>query len=1401
MVSIVAIRVQLVDAEQIRRSSVVNVTDPACYQSSCARPNGPMDTAMGVIDRGLVCKTCMQTAEDCPGHHGHVELATPIMHPSHFAVRRVLSVVACVCYECSRLLAPERSHAAVMRVPCARGARFTAMREACRLVRKCDGCGAEQGRLMRTGQGSWHFALERNGTRVVQSVARIFRTLDGITDADSCLLGFDTKFTHPRRLVFTALPVMPPHVRPALTLSPSVVSQDDLTATLSTIVKRNATMRKQLTDGSAPLVQTMSEHMLAYGVHCWIDGSDVPIPQSGFMRTTSTGSKTIKAIRRRIEGKQGLIRQNLLGKRTDFTARTVITGDPNVSIREIGVPLSIANNLTFPEAVTAHNIHRLQGLVATGSDSTIARRGARFIIRHGTNERQKVGVGRSHDPLVHGDVVERQLHDRDIVIFNRQPSLHRMSLMAHEVRIMKGDTFRMNLSCTTPYNADFDGDEMNIHVPQTVEACVEARLLMTPPSQIISPQSNRPVMAIVQDTLLGCALLTQPDTLLTKAELFQVLMSTAHTSWREVPVPAILRPAEMWTGSQVFSMLLPPTTSLTRATSTDETMCIRHGELLYGYMCKRSLGTSESGLVHIMFTDAGVGRTTEFIDNLQLVIAAWLATTPVTVSVRDFTVDRPTSDAIQARFGAMRSDLAEVHAKHRLGTLPVPAGYTPVTAHEEAIASSLTRTRDDVGRLVGANVPRTNNMRLMTSVAASKGSVLNVAQTIGCVGQQTVDGDRPGGERDRCVPCFLRGSVDPAARGFVQSSYIRGLTPAEVFFHAMGAREGLIDTAVKTSETGYTQRRLVKSTESVTISHNRTVVDTNNAVVQWIYGDDGCDGAHVEASSPCLMALGREAFDRVAQGTPWLLRAYDTARAKWRPNCRIRTFCNTDRLTRTARQLHPTGAECGPTTARAIIEASERMFPDAPESMTAAMVVSDLLSAFIASPLSTEALESVVRAVSARRIRSRAAPGEMVGSIAAQSIGEPATQMTLNTFHLAGCASNLQKGVPRLKELINASASIRTPCMTIRTTEDCRDVQRTIQFTSVRSICSSTEVVHEPDITHSDADEWANDYWSVPDDDVVAARAAGAFSSFVIRFSLSADALVDRVLRVSDVVLFIQQHAHAAFTVGTDDNDDTRCVRVRPMGGSAPAMKLDDVVDILHTIEAMCIRGVPNIHRAFVMEERAHVWGADGKPAISNQSVILTEGSAFAHVLGVAGVAARHLYTNDVMEVFGCLGVEAARETLIREFHAVIEADGSYVNKRHIALLCDVMTYRGDIIPFTRHGFSRSDGGFLARCSFEETVEVLYNAATFGDKEYIHNRGVTSNIIFGQIAPLGTGIGDVYLDVSALEGLVPPVHTEPSQPDAADPDAYVPSTPSGSECDYTPTTPSRPLGGTRSSWV
>jgi DNA-directed RNA polymerase II subunit RPB1 len=388
----------------------------------------------------------------------------------------------------------------------------------------------------------------------------------------------------------------------------------------------------------------------------------------------------------------------------------------------------------------------------------------------------------------------------------------------------------------------------------------------------------------------------------------------------------------------------------------------------------------------------------------------------------------------------------------------------------------------------------------------------------------------------------------------------------------------------------------------------------------------------------------------------------------------------------------------------------------------------------------------------------------MVGSIAAQSIGEPATQMTLNTFHSAGCASQLLQGVPRLKELLNATPNIRTPTLRIFVTgEDqeaaARAVQATLVFRTVRCVASETEICYEPDerVAARERDQPLVDaYWDVPDDDVAALFARRSFSPWVVRVVCDGARLVDTRLALSDIAARVSAGVPSVFVHCSDDNDDAAVLRVRAMQRGTYA----DTVATMQAVLAVHVGGVPGITGAVVAKTGELGWAPCGRPMPTSQWVVATVGASFAGVARNPLVDTRRLYCNDVLAMNAVLGVEVARAVLVNELRSVIEENGSYVNHRHISLLCDVMTYRGDVASFTRHGLGRSDAGFLARCSFEETIEVLHTAATFGDRECIRDKGVTANIIFGQMAPVGTGCCHLILDTAALESSTP--HAAPA---------------------------------------
>jgi DNA-directed RNA polymerase II subunit RPB1 len=452
--------------------------------------------------------------------------------------------------------------------------------------------------------------------------------------------------------------------------------------------------------------------------------------------------------------------------------------------------------------------------------------------------------------LEYGYVVERHLQDGDLVLFNRQPSLHKMSMMGHRAKVMPYSTFRLNLSVTTPYNADFDGDEMNLHLPQSLQTKSELQENMMVSKNIISAQANKPVMGIVQDTLLGSSKLTRRDVFVDKPFFMNILMWLKEFDGK-IPTPAILKPQALWTGKQVFSTILP-LVNLTRNSSTydsdktdddirhdDTKVIIDQGELICGICDKQTLGTGGGSLIHTIFMEHGSEATRIFLDRTQQIVNNWLIQRGFSIGIGDAIADTVTLDKIEATISAARDKVMDLILKSRNSNLDKEPGMNLIQSFESSVNRVLNKARDDAGSSAQKSLKVNNNVKAMVT-AGSKGNNLNISQIMACVGQQNVEGKRiPYGFKKRTLPHFTQDDHGHESRGFVRNSYLRGLTPQEFFFHTMGGREGLIDTAVKTSETGYIQRRLMKSMEDIMVKYDGTIRDATGNIIQFLYGEDG----------------------------------------------------------------------------------------------------------------------------------------------------------------------------------------------------------------------------------------------------------------------------------------------------------------------------------------------------------------------------------------------------------------------------------------------------------------------------------------------------------------------------------------------------------------------------------
>jgi DNA-directed RNA polymerase II subunit RPB1 len=1257
----------------------------------------------------------------------------------------------------------------------------------------------------------------------------IFRN---ISQEEVRIMGLSNDYARPEWMVLTVLPVPPPTVRPSVVMGATsgARGEDDLTYKLAEIVRANQNVQRCEQEGAPEHVIREFESLLQYHIATYMD-NDI----AGQPKAMQKGNRPVKALRSRLKGKEGRLRQNLMGKRVDFSARTVITGDPNLSLDEVGVPYSTARILTYPEVVTPYNIEKLQRLVSNGPN---IHPGARYIVRdNGERIDLRHAKRAGTQQLLYGWKVERHLDNGDYILFNRQPSLHKESMMGHRVRVMPFSTFRMNLSVTSPYNADFDGDEMNLHVPQGEEARAELAELTLVPKNIVSPQRNGPLMGIVQDTLCGIYKICRRDTFLTKAQVMNLMMWVPD--WDGViPPPAILKPRPRWTGKQMISMAFPSGLNLLRVDKdgaamtekfsplNDGGLLIHGGQLMYGMLSKKTVGASGGGVIHTIFNEYGPDTAVNFFNGAQTIVGYWLLHNGFSIGIGDTIPDQLTIQKIEEAVRNRKQEVETITASATENTLEALPGMNVRETFESKVSRALNNARDEAGDATEKSLKDLNNAIQMAR-SGSKGSAINISQMTALVGQQSVEGKRiPFGFKYRTLPHFTKDDYSPESRGFVENSYLRGLTPTEFFFHAMAGREGLIDTAVKTAETGYIQRKLVKALEEVMVKYDGTVRNSLGDIIQFIYGEDGLDGAHIENQRVDIIkcsdeklrerfrvdvmdperTLGPEVLEQANEiaGDMEVQRYFDE---EWEAILKDRDFLRTvakedeemmqlpiniQRILEMARttfriregtisDLHP--AEVIPQVQALldrlmIVRGNDVISREAQDNATL-LFKAQLRSRLAFRRLVTDyslnklAFQHVLGAIESRFARAAANPGEMVGVLAAQSIGEPATQMTLNTFHFAGVSSkNVTLGVPRLKEILNVATNIKTPSMTVyqqgmktHDKEGAKTLRSLVEHTSLRSVTESTEIYYDPDIQSTVIEndrDMVESYFIIPED---VGDDAASQSKWLLRIVLSRPSLLDKGLTVQDVATRIKQaYPRDIAVIFSDNNADEQVIRIRQVQDYKDDDDEDVEYDVTlkkleqHLLDTLTLRGVPGVERAFINEKSKVRVIEDGSLHTSKSDplckewVLETSGSSLAAVLSIPGVDASRTYSNQFIEIFEVFGIEAARTAVLRELTQVLAFDGSYVNHRHLALLVDVMTVRGYLTPVTRHGINRADNGALMRCSFEETVEILLEAAAFGELDDC--RGVSENLILGQMAPAGTGEFDVYLDQTLLNTVV-----------------------------------------------
>ena len=1399
--------------------------------------DGCMDPRMGVSGKSNPdqCQTCGKNLANCAGHFGYIQLELPVFHAGFF--KHTLTILQCICKRCSRVMVSSSERDEFMRKlrggaprnALHRAQQFKKIIDSCKATSRCPSCGYSNGVVKKVGGAFFKIVHEkwrsknvphevidlhernmepirhahpelRPYTKNVDLInpMRAYELLSRIPDEDLDLLWMNGEYAKPDTLIMWAIPVPPVPIRPSVPQEMGGGStEDDITITLQQVVEMNNALKLALDRGASMKIVAEDWEYLQIQVALFINGETPGIPRA------MMGARASRGLCQRLKGKQGRFRGNLSGKRVDFSGRTVISPDPNLQIEQVGVPVLVAKTMTYPERVNEHNIHSLRQAVLNGQDihpgANIVRTESGRIITLGFAARQQVA-----QQLRVGDIVERHMHDGDVVLFNRQPSLHKMSIMAHKVKVMPWRTFRFNECACTPYNADFDGDEMNMHLPQTEEARAEASELMVITHNLITPRNGEPLVAATQDFLTGAYLLTQRDVFFTREEFCRLCCFPGDAAEHvDIPLPTIFKPRALWTGKQLISVLIRPNASVKSLvnveceekfyTNKNRHYCneegfvaFRGGEHVCGILGKKTLGSdNKSGLFYVLIRDYGPYEATRCMSRLAKLSARYMGERGFSIGVEDVTPS-PVMLNIKAtvmKNGQLKAE-DEIEA-YKSGKIRLKPGCDALQSLESEVNGLLGKIREACGQ-AALGALNTRNAALCMAQCGSKGSPLNISQMIACLGQQSVGGSRiQDGFVNRTLPHFPVGALYPAAKGFVTNSFFSGLTATEFFFHTMGGREGLVDTAVKTAETGYMARRLMKALEDLSMQYDSTVRNSEQTVVQFSYGDDGLN--------PQIMEKGDRPVDFTRLGVNLCLnaplyvqQASSVAQDPYNVNRRMGAEygiieakdSQDEPLTSTElKDLVDSELQNPPFNAYSKNEhVAKRFWEEIKEyfySFAARLqkleslqhntiptkreklnVLRERLAKMTSSQMqkwltqakdpSHAAYSEVNRIlcdntcrITSKQVRmilagalyryqcSVVQPGEAVGAVGAQSLSEPGTQMTLKTFHFAGVASmNVTLGVPRLKEIINASKLISTPIIEARLIQrhspvSARIVKGQIEKTTLGGIVRYIKEVHCSQGSYIsillDTELIKNLHLNVN---------AKTVRNAILNGDLSSD-IRSPVLR--------QLKDRHVYTVGKNNDK----LRILPPDlkdtnkGIKAEKKTTFTLQALRTvIPHIIVQGFSSVNRAVINEEVEN----DGNKAY----YLLVEGYGLREVMGCPGVDGLNTKSNHIMDMQDVLGIEAARSIISSEISFIMRSYGITVDRRHLMLLSDVMTFKGEVLGITRFGVAKMRESVLMLASFEKTTDHLFDAAVHSREDSII--GVSECIIMGVPIPIGTGI-------------------------------------------------------------
>ncbi|MEI8363958.1 MAG: DNA-directed RNA polymerase subunit A' [archaeon] len=837
-----SIEFSVLSPDMVRKMSAVEITRAETYdKDGYPIERGVMDLHLGVISPGLRCKTCGQNMRDCPGHFGHIELIRPVIHPKFS--EKLYSVLSCTCRECGRIMIPEEDITDLLALA---ADPEKATKEIVGLVRdkkKCPHCGIETPKVTIDKPTNFYYNQER------LYPSDITDWLIKIPDKDLFLFGY-SQTLKPQWFVLTTLPVPPVAIRPSLSLENVITAESDLTHMLLNIVRINTRLQENIVAGAPQIIVEDLWDLLQYNITTYFDNNTAGVPPA-----KHRSGRALNTLAQRLKGKKGRFRYNLIGKRVNAGARTTITPSTDIRIDELGVPEQVANTLTMPEKVTSWNKEYCKEQIDKGFvDYIITKNGRRKIINL-ANKQELM------DGLEDGATIKRKLRDGDVVIFNRQPTLHRASIMGHKIKVLPGKTFRLNPIACPPYNADFDGDEMNLHCPQSEAAVAEINNLLMVDSQILSIRNGSPIIVPDHDIVSGGYLLTKKDTVFTKKEAMEMLYSIGIT---ELPAADVDR--TKYSGKLIFSQILPKDLNIeyynklftvlrkvkgkVTQKDVDKYDCyfkVEKGRLVSGVVDEKLY--APRNLIDVLVRHYDKRVAVEFYYNLSKLVFYTLSKKGLTIALDEYKTPDTLQDEIDTKVKKLIATTNGIIKKFETKSLPLIPGKNLAETFELEMIRAAGETKEEISNklleikfeeMTSETKIAYNNSTLIASIGGSRGKLGNVANIVALWGLVTVRSGRPkAGFSNRFLSSNVVGTKALMDYGFVKNNFFNGMEPKEYFIHSIGGRQGEIDTGVATKVSGYLYRRLSNALKDLIVNDDLSVRTADGQVIQFLYGDDG----------------------------------------------------------------------------------------------------------------------------------------------------------------------------------------------------------------------------------------------------------------------------------------------------------------------------------------------------------------------------------------------------------------------------------------------------------------------------------------------------------------------------------------------------------------------------------